>query len=393
MGQETRQDLGQDLESWQDPDLRPDPGGDLAPGPERWQGSEPLQDPEGGAAPTSWGERGEREGDAASAGEGEPPTALVAAAAGEIGEAAALAQAAWDYVAAARAQNTWRAYQADWRHFENWCQLRSLCPLPATPETLVLYLVALARTHKTSTLQRRLTAIAQAHKAKELEPPTKAAAVVSVWSGIKRVHGTAQQGKAPTLIDDIRAMAAAADASTLLGRRDRALLLVGFAGGFRRSELVGLNVEDVASRGAGMVLTLRRSKTDQEGAGRPVGIPLGSREETCPVRALAAWTEAAAITAGPLFRPVTRHGKVLPERLSDKAVALVVKRLAKAAGRDPALFAGHSLRAGLATAAAAGGASERKIMEQTGHRSEKMVRRYIRDADIFQGNAAAAAGL
>ena len=179
----------------------------------------------------------------------------------------------------------------------------------------------------------------------------------------------------------------------LLGVRDRALLLVGFAGAFRRSELVSLNVRDLKFTNDGLTVTLRRSKTDQEGSGRKVGIPYGSSPETCPVRSLRAWLEASGIESGPVFRPINRHGQIRPSRLSDRAVALIVKRAAEAAGKDPAEFAGHSLRSGLATAAAIGGASERAIMKQTGHRSTAMVRRYIRDGSLFRENAAARVGL
>ena len=178
----------------------------------------------------------------------------------------------------------------------------------------------------------------------------------------------------------------------LLGLRDRALLLIGFAGAFRRSELVSLDVEDVEECAEGLRVTLRRSKTDQEGAGEVKGIPYGRKLETCPVRALRAWLEAAGITAGPIFRSVNRHGQVQPGRLSDKAVALVVKRAAEAAGFDATRYAGHSLRTGLTTSAAAAGVQERDIMRQTGHRSVNMVRRYIREGELFRSNAAAQVG-
>jgi integrase len=194
------------------------------------------------------------------------------------------------------------------------------------------------------------------------------------------------------LTDDIRAMVAATPQS-FLGTWDRALLLVGFAGAFRRSELVALDREDVEVTREGLVVTLRRSKTDQDGAGRRVAIPYGTNPETCPVRALESWLAATGIDAGALFRPVNRHGHMQPGRLSGFAVALVVKRYAAAARLDPAKYAGHSLRAGLATAAAIGGAPERSIMNQTGHRSTAMVRRYIRDGNLFRENAAAKCGL
>ena len=304
----------------------------------------------------------------------------------------AVADRARDYVAHAKASNTLRAYRADWRDFEGWCSDHGVQSLPAEPETVALYLSDLAGRAKTATLQRRLSAISQAHQASGHESPTKSSKVRAVWAGIRRVLGTAQQGKAAATTGELRAMVGTLPAS-LLGKRDRALLLLGFAGAFRRSELVGLDVCDVQFNRDGAVITLRRSKTDQEGQGMKKGIPYGSKADTCPVRALRNWLQAAAISDGPLFRSVNRHGQVQTGRLSDKAVALVVKRAAKAASLDAATFAGHSLRAGLATAAAAAGVSERAIMAQTGHKSVNMVRRYIREGSLFRENAAAGIGL
>ncbi len=297
-----------------------------------------------------------------------------------------------DYVGQARAANTLRGYRADWAHFEGWCRSHGLSSLPASPEHVALYLASLAETHKASTLQRRLSSISQAHKAAGLESPTGHAAVRAVWAGIRRARGVAQEGKAPAVTEDVRAMVAALPDS-LLGTRDRALLLVGFAGAFRRSELVSLDVGDVEETREGLVATLRRSKTDQEGEGRRVGIPYGSNPSTCPVRSLRGWLEVSGITSGALFRGVDRHGRLLPNRLSDKAVALVVKRRAQGAGLDPSIYSGHSLRSGLATSAAAAGVSERAIMAQTGHRSLHVVRRYIREGSLFSENAAARVGL
>jgi integrase len=217
-------------------------------------------------------------------------------------------------------------------------------------------------------------------------------AVSAVWKGIKRTHGTAQAQKAPTLTANIRAMVGALP-DRLIGIRDRALLLAGFAGAFRRSELVGLNREDIDFTADGLVVTLRKSKTDQDGQGRKVGLPYGSNPDTCPVRSLRAWLDASGIAAGPLFRRVNRHGQLLAQRMSGAAVALVVKRHAAAAGLDAAKYSGHSLRAGLATSAAIAGASDRSIMAQTGHRSVNMVRRYVRDASLFRENAAAVVGM
>ena len=175
--------------------------------------------------------------------------------------------------------------------------------------------------------------------------------------------------------------------------RDRALLLLGFAGGFRRSELVALDADDVTEMDDGLRVRIRRSKTDPEGQGREVGVPYGQHPESCPIRALRGWQTVAAVDSGPLFRAVDRHDQVHAARLSDRGVARVVQRAAQPAGLDPSRYAGHSLRAGLATAAAQGGAPERAIMAQTGHRSLTMVRRYIRSGSLFTENAAAYVGL
>ena len=305
---------------------------------------------------------------------------------------AGLAEQAREYAAGAMAPNTLRAYQSDWRQFVAWCEGQGAASLPAAAGTVIAYITHQAPAVTVATLGRRLVSIGQAHKFAGHEDPTKGAAVKLVWQGIRRAKGTAPKCKAPAVTEEVRRMVEGLPAG-LLGARDRALLLVGFAGAFRRSELVGLDRTDVAITLEGLVITLRRSKTDQEGEGRKVGIPYGSRPATCPVRSLSAWLEAAGISEGPIFRPVNRHGQLGAGRLSGYGVALVVKRAAEGAGLDAANYAGHFLRAGLATSAAAAGASERAIMAQTGHRSERMVRRYIRDGSLFRDNAAAAVGL
>jgi site-specific recombinase XerD len=327
-------------------------------------------------------------------------TAIVRTPSVPLGRLEVVANQARDYAAAAKAPSTVKAYTSDWADFTAWCKSAGLDPMPAAATTVTLYLTSLAGVKKASTLQRRLSAISQAHQVAGHESPTRSAVVRLVWAGIRRTHGTAQEGKAPALVEDLRAMVGAmapkrrGQVWRLLELRDRALLLLGFAGAFRRGELVALDVEDLELSRAGLAVRLRRSKTDQEGQGRRVGIPRGQHAETCPVRALQVWLEHAEIEAGPIFRPITRHGQLQPGRLSDRAVALVVKRRAAAVGLDPEHFAGHSLRAGLATSAAAAGASERRIMDQTGHRSVTMVRRYIRDGELFgPGNAAAVVGL
>ncbi|HXA66095.1 MAG TPA: site-specific integrase [Bryobacteraceae bacterium] len=313
---------------------------------------------------------------------------------GSVALVSSAATRAREYIAMAKAPATLRAYRADWRDFEGWCVAHSLTPMPAAPETVALYLADHADVLKPATLTRRLAAIAKVHSAAGHDSPAslRHATVSEVFKGIRRSKGTAQTRKAPLLVGQLRA-ALKDTRGDLLGLRDRALLLVGFAGAFRRSELVALDVADVAFTEDGLVVTIRRSKTDQEGEGRKVGVPFGSRTATCPVRALRAWLDAAEISSGPVFRAVDRHGRLSAARLCDRAVALIVKRAAELVGLDASIFAGHSLRAGLATSAAAAGASERSIMDQTGHRSVQMVRRYIREGSLFRDNAASQVGL
>lgn len=292
------------------------------------------------------------------------------------------------YLDAATAAATRRGYGSDLEHFRTWCVTIGHSALPAEPATVARYVAALAADgYKVATLQRRLAAISSAHQAAGLDTPTKSTAVRTVMQGIRRTHGTAQDGKAPLLPSDLKLMVAELDDSPA-GRRDRALLLLGFAGAFRRSELVGLDVGDLRSTPQGLIVTLRRSKTDQEGEGAEKGIPKGRDRELCPVRAVQAWLKAASLESGPLFRAISRSGRVGEKRLADYHVVRVIKELTEAIGLDPEDYGGHSLRVGLATAAAQAGVDERRIMLQTGHRSEKMVRKYIRSAKLFEGNAA-----
>jgi integrase len=294
------------------------------------------------------------------------------------------------YAAQAKSQRTLAAYQSDWVDFEAFCRRAGQGSLPARPETVALYLTHLVddRKRKTSTLARRLAAISQVHQVAGLPTPTGESVVRSVLAGIRRVHGSEQTAKTALSPELLRKLVAGLP-DTLRGRRDRALLLVGFAGALRRSELVALVVRDVAFEAEGMVLTIRRSKTDPEAAGQFVGIPYGEQPETCPVRALQAWLAAARIPEGAVFRPIERwSNRIEPRALEDRRVATLLQSLVKCAGLDPRNFAGHSLRSGLATAAAAGGASERAIMDQTRHKSVKQVRRYIQRGSLFRDNAA-----
>jgi site-specific recombinase XerD len=292
-----------------------------------------------------------------------------------------------EFAAASLAPNSRRAYEADLRHYRLWCQIRSVEAVPAAPQTIALYLASLSEKSKASTIQRRLSAISRAHRDAMVDTPTSHPAVRKVMAGIRRVKGTAANAKAALMSGSLRRICAAMP-STILGIRDRALLLLGFVGALRRSELVSLNREDLNFEERGIVVRLNRSKTDQDGISRGIGIPRGRYPETCAVRSVETWLGAANIRSGALFRPINRHGVVLQRRLTDKAVARIVKRSAQLVGIDSNTVAGHSLRSGMATSAAAAGASERSIMTQTGHRSEAMVRRYIRHGSIWIENAA-----
>lgn len=285
-----------------------------------------------------------------------------------------------DYVAAASSENTRRAYRHDLRAFLAWGG-----SLPSVPETVAAYLVAHAPELSPVTLSRRLVSIGRAHTILGYANPCQSDLVRTTLRGIWRVHGRPQRQVHPALREDLLAMLAHMKGTR--GIRDRALILVGFAGAFRRSELVSLQYNDVAFVKEGLTVLLRRSKTDQLGEGRKVAIPF-ARSHACPVKALIAWLDQAGINSGPLFRFVNKGGGVGTHALSAQTVAALVKEYAQKAGLDAANYSGHSLRAGLITSAAKAGVSSWKIREQTGHRSEAMLHRYIRDAHIFEGNAA-----
>jgi integrase len=233
-----------------------------------------------------------------------------------------------EYIRASKAENTLRGYASDWRDFCSWSDAHGLPPLPARPEEVAAYIAECAGRLKVGSIQRRLNAIAEAHKATGLESPTHSPVVANTMKGIRRTKGTAPVQKTAALTADVRAMVDATDTG-LIGARDTALILLGFAGAFRRSELVGLDIEDCAFGKDGLTVTLRRSKTDQEGAGRKVGIPYGANPDTCPVRTLREWTEQAGIDGGPLFRSISRHARIHPGRLSGIDVARIVKKLVR----------------------------------------------------------------
>ncbi len=290
-------------------------------------------------------------------------------------------RSASDYVRVSVSENTRRAYRSDLKHFIDWGG-----SIPASDAMIADYLAAHADRLSVSTLSRRVASISKAHTSKGLQSPTASDLIKTTLRGIKRTHGTPQRASAPLLVEDlVRIMNVMDDRPKDV--RDRALLLIGFAGGFRRSELVGLDVEDIRHVRQGMIAMVRRSKTDQAGMGREIGIPF-ARGRFCPVRALETWLQVARIDDGSIFRPVDRHGRIDDGRLSPEAVAGVVKAWVTEIGLDSASYSGHSLRAGLATSAAMAGVSTLDIRKQTGHTSDAMLARYVRSGELFTNNAA-----
>jgi len=294
------------------------------------------------------------------------------------------------YARQSKAENTARAYRAAWNEFTAFCARHKQQPLPADASTVVNYLADLAEAgSKVSTITVKRAAISFAHRAAKQTDPTCAEDVRLVMAGIVKEHGRPPQKKAPLTLDDLRRLIAALPDS-LAGKRDRALILVGWAGAFRRSELVALDVGDVRLNGE-LKVTVKRSKTDQEGAGMVKVIPTLADKTLCPVTALRAWLDAAGIQSGPVFRQMDKWGHVREHRLTPQSVALLVKARAADAGLDPRQFAGHSLRSGFITTAAVAGVESRDIMAVTGHKSEAVMRSYIQDAGLGAKRAISAA--
>lgn len=284
-----------------------------------------------------------------------------------------------------KAESTRRAYKSDFAAFVAWCASRGVASLPATPETVAGFLAAEADAgRKPSTVGRRCAAIAHAHKLAGHEPPTNCEGVKATLRGIRRTAGAAPAKKAPAVAEVTRDMARAAPDRTK-GLRDRALLLLGFGGAFRRSELVALDVADLEETDEGLRVTIRRSKTDQEGHGATIAIVRGGA--SCPVRAVRAWLDAAGITEGPVFRPVRKGGKVCDQRLTAKSVCDIVKSYADTVGLDASTFGAHSLRSGFLTSAARRGASIFKMRDVSRHKSMDVLQAYVRDADMFRDHA------
>jgi integrase len=273
--------------------------------------------------------------------------------------------------------------------------MRQLQALPASPQTVALYITDRASTLASGTITRRLTSITKAHQSSgfaESPASTHNFILSQTLKGIRRTIGTAQVGKNPLLADDIRAIIFAS-AEGPKGARDRALVLTGFSGAFRRSELARMNVLDLEFTADGIVVDVPVSKTDQEAAGRKVGLPFGDNPNTCPVLALRRWIKEAQISEGPVFRKVGRYGHVSKRGLNSNSIGGLLKRAAARAGMRVEPLGGHSLRSGHVTQAAMNGVAERVIMRQTGHRSTKTLRRYIRIGEMFRENAARGLGI
>jgi site-specific recombinase XerD len=292
-----------------------------------------------------------------------------------------------DLAKAEKAVSTRRAYGTDFRLFKAWCGGKSVGSLPASPETVAAFLAHEAGNGtKPSTLGRRVAAIRYAHKLAHLDTPTDSEAVKATLRGIRRTFGGAKVRKTPAVAAKMHSMVALAP-GRLSGLRDRALLLLGFAGAFRRSELVALDVADITEAKTGLLVTIRRSKTDQEGEGETIAIAKG--DVACPASAVREWLDAAGIESGPIFRPINKAGTVAKSRLTDQSVAKIVKAYAERAGFDASTFSGHSLRSGFLTSAAAKGASIFKMMDVSRHKSVDTLRGYVRDAELFKDHAGA----
>lgn len=296
-------------------------------------------------------------------------------------------EAADTFAAAAIAKRTREIYRKALERFVAWCEAHRLPYLPASADTVAGYLTWRATEgKKPSTVALDLAALRAAYREMGERSPCEAPRVRAVWRGIRRDLLVAPVEKAPVAVEEMKAILARIP-ETRQGKRDRALVLVGFTGAFRRSELLSLDVEDLTWTPAGLEVRLRRSKTDQEGVGEKIGLPAGPSPDMCPAAALRAWLDETRISEGALFRSMSRGGR-LKGRLTGQGFALVVKRLAASAGLDPRLYSGHSLRAGLITSAARAGRSEVAIMRQSRHRSVATLRKYVREADVFSHNAA-----
>ena len=290
-----------------------------------------------------------------------------------------------------KAINTVRAYKSDFNNFGLFCAKNGFKSLPTEPKIVSLYLTHLSTKNiKISTLKRRLVSIGVVHKLKGHYLDTKHPSIIENIMGIKRRKGSIQKAKKPILINDLKEIINVIDNQNneeIKKLRDRTIILVGFSGGFRRNEITSLNYEDLDFVKEGVKINIKKSKTDQFGEGLLKGIPYFDNLQYCPVISLKKWIDVSNIYSGPLFRRFTKGSSLSVNRLSDQTVALLIKEYTKLAGIDNKNYSGHSLRSGFATSAAESGVEERNIMAMTGHKSSEMVRRYIKEANLFKNNA------
>ena len=289
-----------------------------------------------------------------------------------------------------KANNTLRAYKSDFKDFGAFCVKHGFNSMPSNPKIVSLYLTHLSAQSKVSTLRRRLVSIGVVHKLKGHYLDTKHPIIIENLMGIKRKKGSIQTGKKPILINHLKQIINVINEQKIEDIkkfRNKALILVGFGGGFRRTELISIDHEDLDFVEEGVKITLRRSKTDQFGEGFVKGLPYFDNEKYCPVTSLKNWIELSKIKTGPIFRRFAKGSILTNHRLTDQSVVLIIKDCLDLAGIENKNFSGHSLRSGFATVAAESGADERSIMAMTGHKTTQMVRRYIREANIFKNNA------
>ncbi len=301
-----------------------------------------------------------------------------------------LHQATLDNLKSSKANNTLRAYKSDFKDFGAFCAKHGFKSLPTEPKIVSLYITYLSKISKISTLRRRLVSISMVHKLKGHYLDTKHPIIVENLMGIRRIKGSIQKGKKPILISHLKLIINVINEQKIeeiKKLRDKTIILIGFGGGFRRTELISIDHEDLEFVTEGLKITIKRSKTDQYGEGMIKGLPFFNNEIYCPVKNLQKWLEISKIKSGPIFRRFTKGLSLTDKRLTDQSVVLLMKQYLNLAGIENKNFAGHSLRSGFATVAAESGADERSIMAMTGHKSTQMVRRYIREANIFKNNA------
>ena len=301
-----------------------------------------------------------------------------------------LHEATLNNLKSSKANNTLRAYKSDFKDFGVFCAKHGFNSLPSEPKVVSLYLTHLSKNSKFSTLRRRLVSISMVHKLKGHYLDTKHPIIIENLMGIRRVKGSIQKDKKPILISHLKSLINVINEQKIdetKKSRDKTIILIGFGGGFRRNEIISIDFEDLEFVPEGLKIMIRKSKTDQFGEGMIKGLPYFNNEIYCPVLNLKKWLEISKIKSGPIFRRFSKGSLISDKRLTDQSVVLIIKEYLKLAGIENKNFSGHSLRSGFATVAAESGADERSIMAMTGHKTTQMVRRYIKEANLFKNNA------